>query len=266
MYLKSVLQFGSLLLHFRNGPALVQHMRNGTACDEIVLWDATRIQHPAGRGGLLEATIELWLEEVYTKDFYQPADGDVIVDAGANVGLFSIRIARQNPHCRVVALEPFAENFGYLEANVARARLENINCQELALGATFAEGHMQAVGGRSLDHVLQVNASTIAADTIVIPLSGLFNLTKSDYIDFAKIDIEGSERDVFAAATPEVLGRFKKIAMEYHDQIVPGTLDLLLSVLAPTHAVSVHPSSMKGCGILRAQRRSQEISDPRGTG
>ena len=28
MYLKSVLQMGSLVLHFRNGPALVQRMRD----------------------------------------------------------------------------------------------------------------------------------------------------------------------------------------------------------------------------------------------
>src|SRR5271154_2792516 len=132
MYLKSVLQMGSLMLHFRNGHTLVQRMRAAQPCDEVVLWDGTHISHPPARGGLLEAVVEIWLEHVYTAGFYRPADGDVIVDAGANVGLFAIEIARQNKRCRVIALEPFAENFEYLKANVARARLANVTCHEAA--------------------------------------------------------------------------------------------------------------------------------------
>ena len=74
-------------------------------------------------------------------------------------------------------------------------------------------------------------------------------------IDFLKVDIEGSEHDVFAAASPDLLSRFKRIAMEYHDQIVPGTLELLRRVLSSTHEITVRPSKMEGCGILLARRR-----------
>ena len=255
MYLKSVLQMASLMLHFRNGRTLVQRMRGAEPCDEVVLWDGTRISHPPERGGLLEVVVELWLEHVYTAGFYRPADGDVIVDAGANVGIFAIQMARQNRRCRVIALEPFPENFQYLQANVARACPENVTCCEMALGAGFSKGHMQATGSRSLDHVLRVDP--VAADGMpVIPLSGLFDLARAREIDFLKVDIEGSEHDVFAVASPDLLGRFKHIAMEYHDQIVPGTLELLRRVLTPTHEITVHPAKMEGCGILLARRRN----------
>jgi FkbM family methyltransferase len=254
MYLKSVLQMASLVLRFRNGRTMVECMRASRPCDEVVLWDGTRIAHPQNRGGLLEAVVELWLERVYTAAFYRPADGEVIVDAGANVGLFAIQIARQNRRARVFALEPFDENFKYLESNVARACPGSVTCCEVALGAAFSKGEMQAVGSRSLDHVLRTDAN--AANGIpVIPLAGLLDLTRSDEIDFLKVDIEGSEHDVFAAASPDILGRFKRIAMEYHDQIVPGTLALLQRVLGPTHEITVHPSTMEGCGILQARRR-----------
>ena len=254
MYLKSVLQMGSLMLHFRNGRTLVQRMRAAQPCDEVVLWDGTRISHPPQRAGLLEAVQEIWLERIYTDGFYRPADGEVIVDAGANIGLFTIYVARQNPRCTVVALEPFAENFQYLQANVAQARMKNVTCCEVALGAGFGKGQMQAVGTRSLDHVLRVDSHQ--ADGVpVIPLSGLFDLVRAQEIDFLKVDIEGSEHDVFAAASPELLDRFKRIAMEYHDQIVPGTLALLRSVLGATHEITVRPSHMEGCGILLARRR-----------
>ncbi len=244
----------SLMLHFRNGRSLVERMRAAQPCDEVVLWDGTHITHPPERGGLLEAIVELWLERVYSVGFYRPADGDVIVDVGANVGIFAIQMARQNGRCRLIALEPFAENFKYLQSNVARACPKTVTCCELALGAAFSKGRMQAVGSRSLDHVLRMDGSATGGIS-VIPLAGLFELAVAQEIDFLKIDIEGSEHDVFAAATPELLGRFKRIAMEYHDQIVPGTRELLCRVLQPTHNVSIHPSTMEGCGILRARRR-----------
>lgn len=254
MYLKSVLQMASLMVRFRNGRTLVQRMRAARPCDEIVLWDSTRISHPPERSGLLEAVVELWLERVYTAQFYRPGDGDVIVDAGANVGLFTIQIARQNSRCRVIALEPFAENFKYLETNVARACPKNVICREVALGAGFSRGKMQAVGSRSLDHVLRTDS---AADNgiPVVPLAGLFDLAHAQEIDFLKVDIEGSEHDVFAAAAPDIFPRFKRIALEYHDQIVAGTLELLRRVLSPTHEIVIHPSTMEGCGILLARRR-----------
>src|SRR5947209_1652564 len=95
---KSLLRYGQLLREFRNG---------------------TRIAHPPGRVGLVEIVVELWLEQPYTRGgFYRPGDGHVIVDAGANIGLFSIWAARQNPRGRVVSLEPFSENFEYLTTNL----------------------------------------------------------------------------------------------------------------------------------------------------
>ncbi len=96
----------------------------------------------------------------------------------------------------------------------------------------------------------------------VIPLAGLFDLAGAEEIDFLKVDIEGSEHDVFAAAAPEVLSRFKRIAMEYHDQLVPGTLELLRSVLSSTHELTIRPSQMAGCGILLARRRSAASKRP----
>jgi FkbM family methyltransferase len=169
-------------------------------------------------------------------------------------------MARQNRRCRVIALEPFADNFKYLQANVSRASAANITCCEIALGGGFGKGQMQAMSSRSLDNVLRLDLS-LDNGTPVIPLAGLLDLTGVQEIDFLKVDIEGSERDVFAAASPEVLGGFKRIAMEYHDQIAPGTLDLLRRVLAPTHEVTVRPSSVEGCGILLAQRRLAVIEN-----
>ena len=120
---------------------------------------------------------------------------------------------------------------------------------------------MQAVGTRSLDHVLRVDGGeatevkTNPNGTPVIPLSGIFDLTRTDEIDFLKVDIEGSEYQVFAHTSSELVRRFKRIVLEYHDQIVPGTRGLLQRVLEPTHELTIRPSHLEGCGILLARRR-----------
>ncbi len=262
MTLRSLLLYGRLLRGFRNGWSMIRTVRGGPPCKSALLWDGTRISHPPGRSGLVDIIIELWLEQPYTRDgFYQPADGDVIVDAGANVGVFSIWVSRQNPHCRVIALEPFAENFAYLEANLHAARLgvERVKPHQIALGPTFGQGRMTDTGNRSLDHTITMGGETAGVGTVpVIPLSGLFELTQTERISLLKVDIEGSEHDAFGNAEPNTLRRFDRIAIEYHDNLRPGTLALLQARLEPTHHCITRASTVEGCGILLATRRTDE--------
>jgi hypothetical protein len=44
------------------------------------------------------------------------------------------------------------------------------------------------------------------------------------------------------------------LAIEYHDHLEPGTLDVLQRQLAPTHLLTISPSCLAGCGILLATR------------
>ena len=64
----------------------------------------------------------------------------------------------------------------------------------------------------------------------------MFELVGAQEIDFLKVDIEGSEHAVFAAADAESMRRFQRIAMEYHDQLAPGTLALLRETDAQSRA------------------------------
>jgi hypothetical protein len=92
----------------------------------------------------------------------------------------------------------------------------------------------------------------------IIPLSGLFDLARVGRIAWLKVDIEGSEREAFEGGTPETFRRIDRMAVEYHDNLRPGTLNVLCDRLATTHDTLVVPSSIEGCGILLARLR-----DPR---
>ncbi len=245
-----------LLRTFRNGPALIRAYRRGLPAGEAVLWSGARLLHPPDRGGFVGTILEVWRDRVYTAGFYEPLDGDVVVDAGAHVGLFSLMVARANPRCRVVALEPFAENHACLEANVRTLGARNVEVLRKAVGKGPGVAAMRAVGTRSIDHVMAPAVRGRGDEVEVVGLEGILALAGVSKVALLKCDVEGSERDVFEAARPEVLVRFERVALEYHDNLRPGTLRVLLERLRPTHEVEVRPEPGQEHGLLLARLRS----------
>ncbi len=247
-----------LLKGFRNGLQMSLAFRTGSPCAKAVLWDGTRLVHPPDRAGLVETIIEVWMMRGYTRDdwavpFYTPADGDVVLDVGANVGLFSIWLARRNPGLRVVALEPFRENFQCLQANLRSARACGVEAHRAAIGGRDGVGSMVARGDRSLDHMLAPDPAAGAEDDIpVLRLSSVLDLAKSERIALLKMDVEGSEHDAFASADEATLSRCDRIAVEYHDGIRPGTLAMLQEKLKATHALTICEDD--GFGMVYAVR------------
>jgi tRNA G37 N-methylase Trm5 len=79
-----------------------------------------------------------WIAGELRRDAYRTgrigfASGDVVVDIGAHVGLFSILIAKSHPGVRVIAVEPDPVNFRNLCENVARNNVSNIVTENLAV-------------------------------------------------------------------------------------------------------------------------------------
>jgi FkbM family methyltransferase len=244
--------------NFVNAEELLRSLSTKVACDRAICRDGLVIQHPPGRTALVQMLLEVWLEQVYTKDFYVPAAGDVVVDAGANIGLFSLLIARMCPACRVLAFEPFEENYRVLSANLAAARATGVTPTLGAVSGASGFAGMVDVGVRSQDHRLGPSSDSAVSGPAVrtFALSEILEMAGTATIALFKCDIEGSEHDVFAEATPDLLGHFERFAIEYHDNLRPGTLQLLRHRLGPSHEVRVVPDGDYGYGMLYAVRRA----------
>lgn len=242
--------------NFRNGQELVDSYYQRKICDIAICPDDTCIQHPVNRIGFAGMLLEVWHEEVYTKGFYSPAPGDLIIDAGANIGLFSLLIARREPRCRILAFEPFEENYQYLHLNLASAGCSQVQHFPYALARHSGHSTIDDGGKRSQDHRLRADDTPDVDKPSVrtCSLSEIFELAGQDVIDMFKCDIEGSERELFAGAGSEQLSKIRRLAIEYHDNIRPGTLDLLLRRLNNTHETRVVSSGSAGYGMLYATR------------
>jgi FkbM family methyltransferase len=143
---------------------------------------------------------------------------NVIVDAGANIGVFSIIMANQYPQARVIAIEPDVENLAMLSENCKP--YPNISILPAALWhkqeplsiANPDEAHW-ARQVASLDSPMTNQAlATVEAVTVfhVLDLYGI------QTIDLFKIDIEGAEKDIFKLGDLTWLNQVRELLMELH--------------------------------------------------
>ena len=87
----------------------------------------------------------------------------------------------------------------------------------------------------------------------------MFELCRAEEVALLKMDAEGAEEGAFSAADTGLIGRIQRIAMEYHDNLVPGTLSILRRRLSPTHELTVIPDPGAGHGRLFAVRKDLVI-------
>jgi FkbM family methyltransferase len=240
-----------LATSFRNGVSLVRaydrHMPRGRA----VCWDGTAIAHRPDLIGLPETLLEVRYEQVYTRGLYTPRAGDRIIDGGPNIGLFSLWIARQAP-CRIVAFEPVSRNYEMLLENLGQAGITTVDAKRAGLSGVPGYATMTS-SPRSFDHRLVPRRGGAAPEAVPTYSLAQAIAFVGDEVDLCKLDIEGSERDVFEAVEDETLRKVRRFVIEYHDNMRPGTLELLRRRLAPTHDLRVEPNAAAtGCCIRAA--------------
>jgi FkbM family methyltransferase len=138
----------------------------------------------------------------------------IIVDAGANIGVASLSFASQFPHARIVAIEPDPGNSTILRRNLeGRA---NCTIVEAAIGADrgFVRLHNE---GQSW----AVRTERAQSGVSVITVDDAFAASGGDTPFIVKVDIEGFEKELFAANISWI-ERTQVVIIEPHDWMLPG--------------------------------------------
>lgn len=162
------------------------------------------------------------LEGVFHRKQYRlhfNREPEVILDAGANIGLSAIYFTLRYPRARVIAVEPEAVNFELLAKNCSP--YPNIVPVHAALWHTnepldFAP-HSGDFGSSRVGDLHEGGAVWVDGRTIdrIMADQGV------DRIDVLKVDIEGAEQEVFADPS-RWIDRIGAIIIEIHDFIRPG--------------------------------------------
>ncbi len=135
--------------------------------------------------------------------------GGVVVDVGAQVGLYSLKTA---PFAeRVVSFEPSIRNFRMLRANVERSPFRNVSIRQQALWSStgavkFTDGgagFVSELGGARGDY----DVETTTIDEVV---------TECGRVALLKMDMEGAEYNVMPVCSESALRRIDRIVAEVH--------------------------------------------------
>jgi FkbM family methyltransferase len=130
-----------------------------------------------------------------------PKEGNVVIDAGAYAGVFSLIAAKLVGNAgRVIAFEPDALNYRILERNVADNGITNLAL--VTKGLWSREGHLSLADGLGKESRLSLPEETIggAAKVEVSSMDRELERQGINRVDFVKADIEGAELEFLKGA------------------------------------------------------------------
>lgn len=162
-----------------------------------------------------ETFLEVFQSHIYNSPLnFEPK---TIIDAGANSGLASLYFKLRFPEVSIVALEIESENVKMIKKNLEN--LPNIDIQEKALYYKKSyfkiENPYNATNSFIIKEVPKESGYSIESTTI----DDILLEKKWDTLDILKIDIEGSEKELFENDYENWLPKVKIIYIETHDRM-----------------------------------------------
>ena len=205
---------------------------------------------------------EVIRDQCYLQHGFDVDAGDVVVDVGANIGLFS-RYALTRGASIVHAIEPHPTAFNCLALNNSKS----VNFHPYKFGLSdenkFINMH---VGGYNKEYYFMADTLTEKTDnnysyTIPAQLMTMDTLYMSGVlskIDFLKVDIEGAEVSLFEGFSDENLKSVDKIAIEIHPMFTSGIPELKERLLSFFDIV-YSDEQMYGDLSIIAYRRKRDV-------
>ncbi len=158
----------------------------------------------------------IYIFKEYDEHLDRIKDDSIVIDIGAHIGVFSIRVALLAKNVRVYSYEPFYENFALLSANIALNDLEG-SVMPFNLGITASGGQRELFIDRINPGASSIYVRTGRSSLIdTITLKDVFDKNRLSHCDFLKLDCEGAEYEILFNTPVDYLGRIEAIAMEYH--------------------------------------------------
>jgi FkbM family methyltransferase len=158
------------------------------------------------------------LHEEEILDQFDPEPGDIVVDVGAHIGLYTLIAAKRvGSSGKVIAIEPDPDNCNLLKRNIELNRLTNVTILERAAFSSDSKLKLYLPGKErgftklsttmanraTTENFLEIDAST---------LDHLMLMQGITQVNWIKIDVEGAELEVLKGATV-TLSASKNIAL-----------------------------------------------------
>lgn len=230
--------------YYRNWPEVIaSSATQEQSFSRLILRDGTRFE---ALGGFKERG---QVEEIFFKHFYLPKPltirpDDVVIDIGANVGVFSIYAALRT-HNTVYAFEPFPDSCAIHRQLVALNHLPNVVLRQSAVAGHVGTAplHVSAISSvrhflgdkqvlqtledyQNRDEYCQFAQVMVTpgelSDTLEVPTTTLQEIMDTHHLErvgFLKINCEGAEGAIIQATPLDYLQRIQQIFLCFHEHL-----------------------------------------------
>lgn len=160
---------------------------------------------------------EMYLQGGYD---YEPKRGDVVIDIGAHIGVFSIKTARKNVNVKILAYEPNPVLHSFLVDNIHKNDLSGLitaHCLAVAKSPGERKFWGQTMIYEATKHPItkqMTDEKPISVRATTLP--DIFTVHKIERCDFLKMDCEGAEFEIILNTPSKVLRKISKMEIEYH--------------------------------------------------
>jgi FkbM family methyltransferase len=206
----------------RPSNGIVQHQFRGVAGQFHVRTPGElRNLDPAGRAQQEERILELLLGSAQ--------EGDVVFDVGANVGLYTILLAKAvGQQGEVIAFEPNPESYDHLQDNITLNAVRNVKAFRVALGETNGEAWLYG-GQENGDSSLVSPPLGKDLGRRVVEIAGGDSFRKAKKLPVpgvVKIDVEGYEYHVLQGLRHTLArSECRLLCCEVHSHLLPKEID-----------------------------------------
>jgi len=163
-------------------------------------------------------------------DFDSGSTPEVIIDCGAHIGLTAVFFANKYPTAKIFCIEPEKSNFELLKKNTRS--YPNIECLQYGIWNKTTNlkivDTMSGNWGFRTDETDKPGEDTIPA----ISMDEIMRRYNLDKIDICKINVEGTEKELFEKNYSKWLSRTKLIFIELHDHLKEGCAKSFFKALA----------------------------------
>ncbi|KAK3260575.1 hypothetical protein CYMTET_30475 [Cymbomonas tetramitiformis] len=183
---------------------------------------------------------EIFQDDVYFQHGIRLSRGDSVVDVGANIGLFTLRVAFAAADANIWALEPVPPIFHTLQRNMDLHRQPGVKVRTLMAAAGAESTSMEVEGGVEVTFFPHMagNSTLYPAEKRalqgkamkphffsqsesfrcrVVTISQLMRTEGIKSIELLKVDVEGAELQVLQGVEDGDWARIKQLVVEVHD-------------------------------------------------
>lgn len=224
----------------------------------IMLKDGTEIAAPAN-SNVLDLVDEIFCQETYTRGPYSIGPSDIVVDVGANIGVFTLFAAKKT-RGNVYAFEAHPSNADFVRRNAEANHLHQVTVAHTAVGRASGTVSLAVSPMSGMNWVLGEKELPVGDTRMDVPCVTLPEIMDRHHIreiNFLKMDCEGSEGDILKATPAAYLERIRKIAMEFHDNVSSLNHEEIAAMLrAAGFLVEIDLEDDSPFGFLRARKPS----------